>query len=210
MGANVPKQYQDYVKGAAAELGIPQSIVAEQINLESGFNPNAKSSAGAEGIAQFEPGTFKSYGTGSPFNPADAFAAYIKYMKSLLKQEGGSVYKALEAYNAGPGNLKAGSGYAATILSRAGEPDSTEAGKGLPTPINAGSTPTVDNPSSGGLINWPGDIVGFFKGGVTTLQDIMKIFVAFFNPATYIRIGIGVFALIALILAIYLLYKESQ
>jgi hypothetical protein len=117
---NVPAQYQSYVNNAAAALGISPNIVAAQINMESGFNPNAISPAGAQGIAQFMPGTWQSEGSGSPFNVADAFAAYTKYMKSLINQEGGSIQRALEAYNAGPGNLGAGAGYASSILSAAG------------------------------------------------------------------------------------------
>ena len=119
---SVPSQYVQMVKDAAQKSGLPESVVAAQINLESGFNPNAKSGAGAEGIAQFLPSTFSQYGTGSPYNPQDAFNAYANYMSTLLKQEGGSVYKALEAYNAGPGNLGAGSGYASQILSAAKQP----------------------------------------------------------------------------------------
>ena len=126
----VPKQYQGYVKDAAAKLGIPVDVVATQINLESGWNPRAVSPAGAEGIAQFEPGTFASYGPkgGSPFNVGDAFQAYVAYMSELLREEGGDLRKALEAYNAGPGNLGAGAGYASTILSGAGTGDVTASG----------------------------------------------------------------------------------
>jgi hypothetical protein len=113
------------VNAAAAALGISASIVAAQINEESGFNPNAVSPAGAEGIAQFMPGTFAEVGYGSPFNVGDAFNAYTAYMGQLLHQEGGSIQKALEAYNAGPGNLGAGAGYASTILSNAGQPVTT-------------------------------------------------------------------------------------
>src|SRR5690242_8960240 len=102
----VPQQYQGLVAGAATSLGLDPRVVAAQINYESSFNPKAESPAGAEGIAQFEPGTFAQYGPkgGSPWNVKDAFAAYINYMEELLKEEGGSVRKALAAYNAGPGN----------------------------------------------------------------------------------------------------------
>ena len=61
---NVPAQYQGYVDHAAQVLGIPASVVAAQIGLESSWNPNAVSPAGAVGIAQFLPSTFASYGKG--------------------------------------------------------------------------------------------------------------------------------------------------
>lgn len=117
---HVPPQYQPYIDKAAAETGLAAAIVAAQINEESGFNPNAVSSAGAEGIAQFLPSTFRSYSNGSPFNVNDAFSAYAAFMSSLLHEFNGDVRKALAAYNAGPGNLPAGYGYADTILAAAG------------------------------------------------------------------------------------------
>lgn len=122
MTVSVPSQYQSLVQAAAKGSGLPYNVVAAQWNDESGFNPGAVSSAGAEGIAQFEPSTWSGEGcSGSPFSPTASEKCYAKYMSQLLSQEGGSVYKALEAYNAGPGNLAAGAGYASSILSAAGQ-----------------------------------------------------------------------------------------
>jgi hypothetical protein len=102
--------------------------VAAQINDESGFDPNATSSAGAEGIAQFLPGTFSSYSKGSPFNVQDSLVAYTGYMSTLLAGQNGNIRNALAAYNAGPGNLAAGYGYADSILAAAGAPRTASAG----------------------------------------------------------------------------------
>lgn len=124
----VPKTYVPWVRGAAQGTGLPASVVAAQINDESGFNPSVTSSAGAEGIAQFLPSTFKSYGKGSPYNAADSQTAYVNYMNTLLRQYNGNVRNALAAYNAGPGNLQAGYGYADAILSKAGVAASATAG----------------------------------------------------------------------------------
>jgi hypothetical protein len=172
-GTDVPSQYVSYVDKAAAATGLPAAVVAAQINEESGFQPGVTSSAGAEGIAQFEPGTFASYGTGSPYNVADAFAAYTAYMSALLKQFGGNISDALAAYNAGPDDLAAGAGYASTILSNSGS-TATKAGKassssplpgaGNPAGVatgsttspsgSTGSTPTTSGtPSSSGTSN---------------------------------------------------------
>ena len=49
MTIKVPDQYKSYVDGSANALGIPEQIVAAQIDLESSWNPHAKSSAGAAG-----------------------------------------------------------------------------------------------------------------------------------------------------------------
>jgi hypothetical protein len=126
MATPVPSQYLPYVQEAAQGTGLPASVVAAQANAESGFNSSAVSPTGAEGWLQFEPGTYNSVAgaagvpANSEFNVADETKAYIVYMNELLNQEGGNVYAALEAYNAGPGNLSAGSSYASGILSNAG------------------------------------------------------------------------------------------
>ena len=69
---------------------------------ESGFNPGAVSPAGAQGIAQFMPGTAASYGLRDPFDPVAAVDAQAHLMSDLLRQFR-SVPLALAAYNAGPG-----------------------------------------------------------------------------------------------------------
>jgi cell wall-associated NlpC family hydrolase len=87
--------------------------LAAQIDVESGWNPAAVSPAGAEGIAQFMPATFATYGrnddgTGnvSPFNPTDAVMAMGRYDCALLVDTSGltgqtPVSFMLAAYNAG-------------------------------------------------------------------------------------------------------------
>lgn len=99
---------------------IPFAVIACQANLESGFQADAVSPAGAEGWLQFLPSTFASYASGSPFNVNDAATAYIGFMNALLRWSGGNLQRALAAYNAGQGNWQAGIGYANTILSCAG------------------------------------------------------------------------------------------
>lgn len=112
----VPPGYEQLVMKASTALGIPYAIVAAQINQESGWNGSAVGKMGEQGLFQFMPGTWKQYGKGSPTNPTEAVDAYINYMKFLLKTEGGDIQLALAAYNAGPGNIQAGMGYAQTIL----------------------------------------------------------------------------------------------
>ncbi len=121
MTVYVPKAYVGWVSTAARKIGIPYAVVAAQISEESGFNKNAVSPAGAEGIAQFLPSTFRQYATGSPFNVTDAWVAYTNFMVALLHWSGGSIWKALAAYNAGQFNWQAGIGYANTVLALAGE-----------------------------------------------------------------------------------------
>jgi len=163
----VPSQYSQYITQAASGTKLPVSVVQEQAFLESGYNPNARSSAGAEGFWQFEPGTYNSVAAragvspGTEFNVADETKAYVVYMNQLLKDEGGSVFKALEAYNAGEGNLSAGSGYASKILSESGQSNSLNVAGGSSSPTQATLT-GFPNP-----LNIPGDIGNAVSGAIT-------------------------------------------
>jgi len=74
--------------------------------VESNFNPFAVSPAGAQGIAQFMPGTAASYGLRDPFDAPASIDAQAHLMSDLL-HEFGSVSLALAAYNAGPGPVAA-------------------------------------------------------------------------------------------------------
>jgi hypothetical protein len=199
---SIPKAYQGYVSHAASTLGIPEQLVAEQINLESTWNPRAKSPAGAEGIAQFEPATFAKYGKGSPYNVGDAFAAYENYMGALLKQEKGSIRNALAAYNAGPDDLSAGYTYANMIMQRAGVIPGAKAG---PAGHDAAYDPNsvvnqVVDAATGGILSFPTQMLSFFSEGTDALTSTVKFFGAFFQPSTYVRIGAGFFGL-ALVVA---------
>lgn len=135
------------------QTGIPYDVVAAQAQAESAFNPTARSSAGALGWLQFMPGTYDAYAAkagvpkGSEFNPADESKVYVVYMNSLLKQEGGNLRKALAAYNAGPGNLKAGYGYADSILGAAGQKGSI-----ITTGVHIPGLPSIPSLSISGIL----------------------------------------------------------
>jgi soluble lytic murein transglycosylase-like protein len=74
--------------------------------VESGFNPFARSPAGAEGIAQFMPGTANAYRLDNPFDAVAAIDAQAHLMSDLLRQFGGKVALALAGYNAGAGAVQ--------------------------------------------------------------------------------------------------------
>jgi hypothetical protein len=98
----VPAAYQGPIARAASRWNVSASLLAAQLYAESGFNPFAVSPAGARGIAQFMPGTARSYGLRNPFDPVAAIQAQAHLMRDLLRRFG-SVPLALAAYNAGPG-----------------------------------------------------------------------------------------------------------
>ena len=86
----------------AVAAGIPPGYFVRQINQESGFVPDARSPAGAEGIAQFMPETAARLGV-NPFDPASALHGAAQLMASLVQQYHQDYAKALAAYNAGSG-----------------------------------------------------------------------------------------------------------
>jgi hypothetical protein len=101
----VPERYRPMIIAAALRHNVQPVLLAAQLKAESDFNPSAVSPAGAQGIAQFMPGTARSVGLGNPFDPRAAIFAQAKLMSSLLRQFR-SIPKALAAYNAGPGAVQ--------------------------------------------------------------------------------------------------------
>jgi Transglycosylase SLT domain/D-alanyl-D-alanine carboxypeptidase len=98
----VPPQYVPLLVRASQRWNVSAALLAAQLDAESNFNPFAVSGAGAQGIAQFMPGTARAYGLANPFDAAKAIDAQAHLMRDLLRQFG-SVPLALAAYNAGPG-----------------------------------------------------------------------------------------------------------
>jgi transglycosylase-like protein with SLT domain/D-alanyl-D-alanine carboxypeptidase-like protein len=97
----VPVQYRETILQAGAKWNVSPLLLAGQLMAESGFDPNAGSPAGAQGIAQFMPSTAAAYGLANPFDPEEAIDAQAHLMSDLLRQFG-SPELALAAYNAGP------------------------------------------------------------------------------------------------------------
>ncbi|HKI65709.1 MAG TPA: transglycosylase SLT domain-containing protein [Solirubrobacterales bacterium] len=104
--AFVPSRFRAPLLRAAARWNVSAALLAAQLMAESNFNPFAVSSAGAQGIAQFIPGTAASYGLRNPFDPVEAMDAQAHLMSDLIG-ELGSPQLALAAYNAGPAPVEA-------------------------------------------------------------------------------------------------------
>jgi hypothetical protein len=224
----------EQINGAASALGIPCAVVRAQLNAESGGQLGLTSSAGAQGPWQFLPSTFSGQGCkGSINNPADATACYVKYMTALLSQEGGSIRKALAAYNAGPGNLGAGYGYADGILSAAGSNSGATASGGTGAPPGgspgaaagaelAGFDWTLGTPFEG--LNWFGKLITGTSGSFATIGDVAKsitgltrsmskfleLFALLFRPEFWLRVGAFFFGLVTLGAGLYFLKESLQ
>lgn len=185
-----PSSVLQYIQEAAKGTGLPESVVAAQNYAESGYGTNlGPSSAGALGPWQFEPGTYTGLGfaAGTENDWGTSTQAYIKYMKQLLSEEHGNVRNALAAYNAGPGNIGAGYGYADSILSNAGQSSSITAS------TSAGTSAGIGIPGLSGITSSFSTIAGAFKDIDTILTDIL-------NPSFWLRVGAfiaGVFFLVA-------------
>jgi soluble lytic murein transglycosylase-like protein len=102
----VPAQYREPILRSAARWSVPPALMAGQLMAESGFDPDAGSPAGAQGIAQFMPSTAAAYGLADPYDPVAAIDAEAHLMSDLLRRFG-SPELALAAYNAGPAPVEA-------------------------------------------------------------------------------------------------------
>ncbi|XPV76993.1 MAG: transglycosylase SLT domain-containing protein [Desulfovibrio sp.] len=89
----------------AKKYGLNPDFINAIIQVESSFNPETVSSAGAEGLMQIMPATQKELGVKDAFDPHDNIDAGIRYIKHLATQFD-QVELIIAAYNAGPGAVR--------------------------------------------------------------------------------------------------------
>ena len=133
---NVPAEYaSDVLRAGSVCTAVTPAVIAAQIEAESNWNPNAGSSAGAQGIAQFMPSTWSAHGMDGDgdgkadiLNPHDAIWSQGNYMCQLAGQidalkatgavSGDTLQLTLAAYNAGLGNVTKAGGIPAITETR--------------------------------------------------------------------------------------------
>ena len=95
--------YSELISATAQTHGVDPILVQALIQVESNYQPRARSSKGAMGLMQLMPSVAREYKVRNAYDPKSNIDAGIRKLKSLLEKWGGDVALALAAYNAGDG-----------------------------------------------------------------------------------------------------------
>lgn len=101
------RQFEPIIVDAARKHGVNPRLLWVIAYLETRFDPNQKSRAGARGLMQFMPATASRYGLDDPYNPLAAIEAAARYVRDLAIRFGNRADLALAAYNAGETTVEA-------------------------------------------------------------------------------------------------------
>ncbi len=103
--ANVNQSIDNAVSIASKKYGVDESLIKSIIKVESNFNPNCTSSAGAKGLMQLMPENCRDLKVADPFNIEENIDGGTRHIKEYLDKYNGDVEMALMAYNGGPGRM---------------------------------------------------------------------------------------------------------
>ncbi|MBV9271564.1 MAG: lytic transglycosylase domain-containing protein [Candidatus Eremiobacteraeota bacterium] len=101
-----PAQLEQLVQANGTSFGVDPALIKAIIANESGFNANATSRTGAQGLMQLEPDTAVGVGVSDAYDPAQNIYGGTRYIKGLLDRFHGDLHLAVAAYNAGPGAVE--------------------------------------------------------------------------------------------------------
>ena len=93
--------FDAYIAAAAESSAVHPDLLRAVIVVESGFNANAVSRRGAQGLMQLMPATARHYGVHDSFDPAQNIAGGARYLRTLLDRYDNDLHLVLAAYNAG-------------------------------------------------------------------------------------------------------------
>jgi soluble lytic murein transglycosylase len=103
VSADADDRFDGLVVEHASRQNLRPDLVRAVIQVESGFNPRARSNKGAMGLMQLMPATALQLGVRNPYDPEDNIRGGTTYLRQLLDRYDGNEELALAAYNAGPG-----------------------------------------------------------------------------------------------------------
>lgn len=101
-----PSRFDPLIKKHARAMGIDPYLVKCLIKVESNFNPDAVSVAGAMGLMQLMQGTARIYKVKDPLDPEENVKAGTRHLKGLLNYFNNDIPLSLAAYHAGRGRVK--------------------------------------------------------------------------------------------------------
>ena len=101
-----PAQIDQLVSQNAGRWGVDPALVKAIIANESGFNANATSKTGAQGLMQLMPGKAAGLGVTDSYDPGQNVFGGTRYIRGLLDRFHGDMRLAIAAYNAGPGAVE--------------------------------------------------------------------------------------------------------
>lgn len=107
--ATVPLKLDKYtaqISQAVKDFKVDGGLLRALIHAESGFDPQALSHKGAQGLTQLMPATATSMGVSDAFDPTQNIRGGARYLAKLLKIFKGDTRLATAAYNAGAGAVK--------------------------------------------------------------------------------------------------------
>lgn len=99
---DVSARIENAVSISSQKYGVDENLIKSIIKVESNFNPNCESSAGAKGLMQLMPENCKDLGIADPFNIEQNIDGGTRHIKEYLDRYDGNVEMALMAYNGGP------------------------------------------------------------------------------------------------------------
>ncbi len=94
-------QFRSHILAAAKATKVDAALIHAVISVESGYNPSARSSAGAVGLMQLMPETARRYGVKNRLDPEQNIHGGARYLRDLKVLFDGNLRLVLAAYNAG-------------------------------------------------------------------------------------------------------------
>ncbi|MGA1871077.1 MAG: transglycosylase SLT domain-containing protein [bacterium] len=92
---------ENIIDKASRLFNIDENLIKAIIRVESDFNPNAISPAGARGLMQLMPFTAEEMNVQNIFDPEENILGGTKYLRYLLGRFSNDIELSLAAYNAG-------------------------------------------------------------------------------------------------------------